>query len=121
MISRLWRFQKSTRSLVIVRSNLKSQTQVVTDLPESPTDERRSRMIRYSIAMSIRMVCIVLAMVLQGWMMWVCFAGAILLPYFAVIIANAKGVQAPVQKATRVVAAPLQITAEDFRIQDEKK
>ena len=100
---------------------MKAQAQVVTDLEQSPDEERRSRIIRYSIAMSVRMICIVLAMFLQGWMMWVCFAGAILLPYFAVVIANAQGVGAPAQKATRVVAAPLQISADDFRVTKETK
>ena len=95
---------------------MKSQAQVVTDLHQSPDDERRSRMIRYSVAMTIRMICIVLAMVLQGWMMWICFAGAILLPYFAVVVANSKGFSSDAGKPTRVEAKPLQITANDFRV-----
>ncbi len=99
---------------------MKSTAQVVTDLQQSPDEERRGRIIRYSVAMGVRMVCIVLALVLQGWMMWVCFAGAILLPYFAVVVANSKGPGSPTQKATRVVAAPLQISADDFRVTDEK-
>ena len=100
---------------------MKTQAQVVTDLQQSPDEERRGRVIRYSIAMTIRVICIVLAMFVQGWMMWVCFAGAILLPYFAVVIANAKGVGAPQLKATRVVATQLQISADQFRVSDEPK
>jgi hypothetical protein len=71
-------------------------------------------MIRYSIAMSVRFVCIILAIFLQGWMMWVCFAGAILLPYFAVVIANSRGSAKPTATAKLPEAEPLKIEAADF-------
>ena len=48
-------------------------------------------MIRYSVTMGIRMVCIVLMLFVHGWWLLVCAAGAILLPYFAVIVANVHG------------------------------
>ena len=48
-------------------------------------------MIKYSIAMGIRMVCIVLMLFVQGWWLLVCAIGAIALPYFAVIFANVQG------------------------------
>ncbi|MHA7262322.1 DUF3099 domain-containing protein [Arthrobacter sp. TMN-37] len=60
----------------------------ISDARESHTDEMRSRMIKYSISMGIRMVCLILVFFVEGWMMWVVIAGAVLLPYFAVIIAN---------------------------------
>ena len=47
-------------------------------------------MVKYLIAMTIRVVCIVAAIFVEGWLMWLCFAGAIFLHYFAVVIANAK-------------------------------
>ena len=62
--------------------------QSATALEASPDEERRSRLVKYTIAMSVRMVCIVLGVVTQGWLMWVFFALAIFLPYFAVVIAN---------------------------------
>ena len=65
--------------------------QSITSLPPSPEDERRARMIRYSVTMGIRMVCIVLMLFVHGWWLLVCAAGAILLPYFAVIVANVHG------------------------------
>ncbi len=67
------------------------KAQSITALAVSPEVERKKRMIRYLIAMSIRVVCIIAALFLQGWLMWVAFAGAILLPYFAVVLANAQG------------------------------
>lgn len=45
---------------------------------------------KYLIAMTIRVICIVSAIFVEGWLMWLCFAGAIFLPYFAVVIANAQ-------------------------------
>ncbi|HYI32956.1 MAG TPA: DUF3099 domain-containing protein [Glaciibacter sp.] len=62
--------------------------QSITSLPLAPELERRNRMIKYSIAMSIRVVCIVLMLFVEGWWLLVCAVGAITLPYFAVIIAN---------------------------------
>ncbi|MBX0298383.1 DUF3099 domain-containing protein [Cryobacterium sp. 1639] len=69
--------------------------QSITTLPPSPEDERRRRMIRYTVTMGIRMVCIVLMLFAQGWWLLVCALGAILLPYFAVIAANVHGDQRP--------------------------
>jgi len=92
-----------------------AEPQSVTNLEVSPEVERRSRMIRYSIAMSVRMVCIVLAILVQGWLMWVCFALAIVLPYWAVVIANSRGSVKPNAKATAVSAPRLAISADQFR------
>jgi hypothetical protein len=91
------------------------EPQSVTNLGVSPEVERRSRMIRYSIAMTVRMVCIVLAIVVQGWLMWVCFALAIVLPYWAVVIANSRGDVKPNAKATTVTAPRIAISADQFR------
>lgn len=60
----------------------------ITDAREAHSDEMRSRMIKYSISMGIRMVCLILVFVVDGWLQWVMIAGAVFLPYFAVIIAN---------------------------------
>ncbi|WP_104134178.1 DUF3099 domain-containing protein [Cryobacterium sp. Y62] len=64
--------------------------QSITSLPVSPEAERRNRMIKYSMAMGIRVVCIVLMLFVQGWWLVLCALGAILLPYFAVVVANVK-------------------------------
>ncbi len=76
-------------------------------------------MIKYTVAMSVRMVCIVLGVFAQGWLMWVFFALAIFLPYFAVIIANAQGPD-PKQAAATLVAPKLTISAQDIKIADDK-
>ena len=98
-----------------------AEPQSVTNLETAPEVERRSRMIKYTIAMAVRMVWIVLAFVVQGWLMWVCFALAIVLPYWAVVIANGRGESKPTPKASTVVAPRLAISADAFTIPEEKK
>ncbi|HZW41090.1 MAG TPA: DUF3099 domain-containing protein [Agromyces sp.] len=71
--------------------------QSITMLPPSPEAERRSRMIKYTIAMSIRVLCIFAMLFAQGWWLAVCAAGAIFLPYFAVVLAN---VSSPTRRTT---------------------
>jgi hypothetical protein len=61
-------------------------------------------MLKYTLAMTIRVVCIVLAMFVDGWLMWLAFAGAIFLPYFAVVLANAQGPkQGEISRVTQVI------------------
>lgn len=67
---------------------MSKQQQSITSLPQSPDEERHGRMVRYGVAMGVRMVCVILAIVLHGWFQLVAVAGAIILPYFAVVIAN---------------------------------
>ena len=64
-------------------------------------------MVKYLIAMTIRVICIVLAIFVEGWLMWVCFAGAIFLPYFAVVIANAQGSKTGTVEQVKVIAKPI--------------
>lgn len=81
-----------------------AKAQSITTVSESPEDERRSRMLKYTLAMTIRVICIVAAMFVEGWLMWLAFAGAIFLPYFAVVLANAQGPkQGEISKVTRVI------------------
>lgn len=68
-----------------------AKQQSITSLPRSPHDDRRSRMIQYSIAMSIRVVCIVLCLFVRGWWLLLPAIGALILPYIAVVLANARG------------------------------
>lgn len=65
-----------------------SQSHSVTSLPVAPEVERRTRMIKYSVAMGLRVVCIGLCFVTPGWWLLLPASGAVLLPYFAVMVAN---------------------------------
>lgn len=83
--------------------------QSITTVGESPELERRSRMLKYTIAMTIRVICIIAAIFVDGWLMWVAFAGAIFLPYFAVIIANAQGAKSGNLSPVTMKAAPITV------------
>ncbi|MFD1575438.1 DUF3099 domain-containing protein [Agromyces cerinus subsp. nitratus] len=72
-------------------ATIMKQQQSITTLPPSPEAERRARMIKYSIAMSIRVLCVIGLLFARGWWLAVFAAGAIFLPYFAVVIANVQG------------------------------
>lgn len=67
---------------------MSKQSVVITSLPRSPEDDQRSRMIKYSIMMLIRIVCLGLCLVVHGWWIVVCILGAVFLPYVAVVLAN---------------------------------
>lgn len=65
-----------------------SQPYAVTSLHESPEHERRARMVKYSIAMGIRLACIGACFITPGWWLLIPASGAVLLPYLAVVAAN---------------------------------
>ena len=60
----------------------------ITDVPESHTDEMHRRMVKYSLAMGIRLACLLLFFFIDGWARWLFVAGAVFLPWIAVVIAN---------------------------------
>jgi Protein of unknown function (DUF3099) len=60
----------------------------ITDARAAHTDEMRQRMIKYAVAMGIRVVCLGMLFVLDGWLKLIAIAGAVFLPWFAVVIAN---------------------------------
>jgi endonuclease/exonuclease/phosphatase (EEP) superfamily protein YafD len=67
----------------------KQSVQSATALPASPEAERRTRMLKYSVTMGIRIVCfIVLILMPRSWWMLIPLAGAVILPYLAVVVAN---------------------------------
>lgn len=67
---------------------MQKKQQSITTLPLSPDEERHQRMVRYSIAMAVRMVCFILVFIVPDLWKIVFGIGALVLPYFAVVIAN---------------------------------
>jgi fatty acid desaturase len=62
----------------------------ITTARSSASDDLRSRKKRYAWSMSIRLVCFLAAVVVgSGVLMWLLIAGAVFLPLFAVVLANA--------------------------------
>ena len=94
--------------------------QSVTGIGQNPEQERKKRMIKYTVAMTVRVICLVLGMILQGWLMWLCFAAAIFLPYVAVILANDVRLDSE-NKAAPVTATKLTIPATAFTIVEDSQ
>ena len=65
-----------------------SEVHSITDAATAHSEEMRQRMIKYAVAMGIRMVCLILIFVVDGWFKILPVIGAVFLPWFAVIIAN---------------------------------
>lgn len=94
----------------------------VTSLPQSPQAEADHRVRRYALTMTIRIVCFALMMFVQpyGWYTWVFALAAAVLPYIAVVFANAGSdstetiAESPVQE----IEAP-RPEAETIQIDDE--
>lgn len=63
----------------------------ITGAGESLSQEQTGRTKRYLVSMTIRTACVLLAIVVPGWPRWVFLAGAVALPYLAVVAANAGG------------------------------
>jgi hypothetical protein len=74
------------------------------------------RLVKYATAMGIRMVCIALIFVFDGWFKLVPVVGAVLLPWVAVVIANG-GADTSRMEATALVdqVPPLELTAPEDR------
>ncbi len=83
------------------------QVQTATSLRRSPADDRRARIRKYTIAMTIRSVCLIALVVDPNWTRWVFGIAAIVLPYIAVVIANAgsSGASDPISPGTPTVLA----------------
>lgn len=73
-------------------------------------------MLKYTVAMSIRVVCLVLMLFADGWWLFVCAAGAICLPYVAVVLAN---VGAPVADTTVLRPGGVVVLPEREKPEDE--
>ncbi|MFI7589024.1 DUF3099 domain-containing protein [Spongisporangium articulatum] len=65
--------------------------QSITTARPARSEDQGARIKRYLIAMAIRTVCVVLAVVVPGPARWVFATGAVFLPYVAVVMANAVG------------------------------
>ena len=63
----------------------------ISSAPHRHSDDLDARISRYLMSMLIRTVCVVLVVVVDSPWRWVFAAGAIGLPYIAVVMANASG------------------------------
>jgi len=98
-----------------VARNARDEPVLITDAPENPEQELRRREIRYVAMMLVRALCLIAAAVLVArrpwlWQVWALLgvAGAVLLPWFAVILANDRPPKqrGPAKPADSVPAQP---------------
>jgi hypothetical protein len=71
------------------------------------SEDVQGRTRRYLISMGIRTGCFVGAVLVDGWLRWVLMVGAVLLPYIAVVVANAG--------RERIVEPPLALLRDERR------
>lgn len=68
----------------------------ITTAQSSLTEDIEARRRNYLVSMTIRVLCFVSAYFVHGWLRWAFVAGAVFIPYFAVVIANAgRNLRAP--------------------------
>jgi hypothetical protein len=74
----------------VVRAGDRNPASVlITDADGSRLDEHGYRARRYALTMAIRVICLLVAVLVRGTaFMWVAIAGAVVLPWAAVIMAN---------------------------------
>jgi hypothetical protein len=65
-----------------------SSVHSITDAATAHSEDMSRRMRKYALAMGIRLVCLILVFVVDGWFKLVMVAGAVFLPWIAVVIAN---------------------------------
>ena len=63
--------------------------QSVTTARPGHSDDIDVRQRRYLLIMAVRIACIPPAIMVQGWLRWAFILGAVVLPYVAVVVANA--------------------------------
>ncbi len=61
----------------------------ITGVGRGLAEDQAQRTKRYLVSMGVRTACFIGAVVTTGWIRWTLVAGAILLPYLAVVFANA--------------------------------
>ncbi len=89
----------------------KSVSASVSNVGEALSKEQSTRARKYFISMMIRTLCFILAVLLPSPFRWIALVGAVTLPYFAVIIANA-GRETIKGSAVIFTNGPKQIEAE---------
>ena len=92
-----------------------NDVQSATALRLSPVEDRKKRARASSTAMSIRMACFILVFFVPGWWKLVFGIGAVVLPYVAVVLANAgsRGAVSPISPG--LVVPPSGLALEQHR------
>lgn len=81
--------QAGHRILVATKKGRMAKNYSVTSAGISAAEDRAHRMRFYFTAMSLRMACVASLFFVRGWWVLVAGIGAVVLPYLAVMVANA--------------------------------
>jgi Protein of unknown function (DUF3099) len=73
------------------RESSRPEVYRITSATGSHSADMQQRATRYLMSMGIRTVCVILVIFVPGPLRWVFAVGAIVLPYIAVVAANAAG------------------------------
>lgn len=90
------------------RHNETPEVIAITNAAIPHSDDTRHRMIQYSITMGIRMVCLASLFLFDGWYKLIPALGAVVLPWVAVMIANAGANNLANPEAALIDAPPQQ-------------
>jgi len=82
------------------RRDPRNEVHSISGVTAGLTADQSGRQRRYFISMMVRTACFILAVVLHNPYRWIAIAGAVLLPYIAVVIANAGRETIPRESAT---------------------
>lgn len=89
-----WRWPAYRESVSSRPNARRDQAHLVTEARLARSEEISQRQRRYLLLMGLRLVCFVVTVVMfvnhAGWLTVIPAAGAILLPYFAVVVANTR-------------------------------
>src|SRR5579875_496734 len=92
--ARDWRPSEGTPNVGGVRTRSRRQAHLVTEARQPRSAEIGQRQRRYLLMMGIRLACFIVAVVMflhhAGWLAAIPALGATVLPYFAVVVANAR-------------------------------
>lgn len=103
--------QRGAYRRVVIRHQRPVEVHTITSAQSARDVDLSLRMRKYLISMSVRTVCFVLAVVFDGPLRWVFAAAAIVLPYVAVVVANA----GPRRQQGAAAYVPEQRAIEDAR------
>lgn len=75
----------------------------ITGAQVSLKEDQAARTRRYLFSMALRTACFIGAVVATGWLRWTLVVGAVILPYVAVVAANAGRKKAPKVTPTMIL------------------
>ena len=80
--------ETGAKTPITAEAGRRGSAPLITDARMATSDEMSARIRQYTITMSIRAACFISMVFVHGIFRWILFAGAVILPFIAVIAAN---------------------------------